>query len=324
MAARYGFGLFPLPAYREARLDDWRVARHGSAPVTGYLSGPTIEPWRHVLYQGRRPWMSTSLMEQESHAFHVARAEGVVVVAGLGLAMYAYAVAHAPAVERVVVVERSPEVIRLVAEAAGLRAWPCRDKVAIVEADARGPELAERMGAVLAGRRPHYFYADIWTSADAAAAPGETAAMVAALRPERAGWWGQELAFGRWCRSTERPPSPEALGDYAAEIGVPIPVTAGYAAFCRDVAAARLPRPAHPAWRRLRRAMKWRTGSDASSAAGPTTGTGTGVRAAPVEPNANLPSSARTSTGDPSLSTAANAETTTKMGDVENQPKKPE
>ena len=256
MAARYGFGLFALPAYREARLGDWRVARHGSAPVTGYLSGPTIEPWRYVLYQGRRPWMSTSLMEQESHAFHVARAEGVVVVAGLGMAMYAYAAAHAPAVERVVVIERSAEVIRLVGEAAALDAWPCRDKVTIVEADARGPELAERIDAILAGRRPRYLYADIWTSADAAAAPGETAAMVAALRPETAGWWGQELAFGRRCRSTERPMSPEALADYAAEIGVPLPVTTGYAAFCRDVAAARLPPSARPPWRRLWRALR--------------------------------------------------------------------
>ena len=37
--------------------------------------------------------MSTGLMEQESHAYHVNAAGGVVVVAGLGLAMYAYAAA---------------------------------------------------------------------------------------------------------------------------------------------------------------------------------------------------------------------------------------
>jgi hypothetical protein len=256
MRTAYGFGLFALPAYREAALGDWRVVRHGPAPVVGYVSGAAIEPFRHVLYERRRPWMSTSLMEQESHAFHVARARGAVVVAGLGMAMYAYAAAHRPDVERVVVVERSPAVIGLVTEAAGLASWPGRHKVTILEADALAPDLAARVDAALAGRRPSYLYADIWTDAGAAAAPAETAAMGRALAPEAAGWWGQELSFARWCRSARRPPDAAALGDYAAAVGVPIPVTAGYAAFCRDVAAARLPGDGPPPWRRLWRALR--------------------------------------------------------------------
>ena len=251
MVARYGFGLFPLPVYREAAHGPWRVVRHGPAAVAGYVSGPALEPFRHVLYQGRRPWMSTSLMEQESHAFHVDRARGAVVVAGLGMAMYARAVADKPAVERVVVVERSPAVIALVAEAAGLAAWPCRDKVTVLEGDARAPDLAERVAAALGGRRPTYLYADIWTRAGSGEAPGETAAMVRALQPEAAGWWGQELAFAHWCRSAGRPPDAAALRDYAAEIAVPIPITAGYATFCRDVAAAQPPAAMPRGWRRF-------------------------------------------------------------------------
>ncbi|MFP4361743.1 MAG: hypothetical protein ACLFTG_13845, partial [Alphaproteobacteria bacterium] len=200
MLAAYGFGLFPLPAYREAARGRWRVVRHGPGPVTGYVSGPAIEPFRHVLYEHRRAWMSTSLMEQESHAFHVDRARGAVVVAGLGMGLYAYAAAHKPEVERVVVVERTAEVIALVAQAAALHAWPHRAKVTILKADALGCELAGRVDAALAGRRPSYLYADIWTHAGAAAAPAETAAMVRALAPEAAGWWGQELSFARWCR----------------------------------------------------------------------------------------------------------------------------
>lgn len=256
MLAAYGFGLFPLPAYREAALGRWRVVRHGPGPVTGYVSGPALEPFRHVLYERRRAWMSTSLMEQESHAFHVDRARGAVVVAGLGMALYAYAAAHKPEVERVVVVERTPEVIALVAEAAGLRSWPGRAKVTILAADALGPDLAGRVDAALAGRRPSYLYADIWTQAGAAAAPDETAAMVRALAPEAAGWWGQELSFARWCHGARRRPDAAALGDYAAAVGVPIPVTAGYAAFCRDVAAARLPPDRLPPWRRLWRKLR--------------------------------------------------------------------
>ena len=108
MLASYGFGLFPLPAYRDAVAGTWRIQRHGAGPVTGYASGVTMEAYRHVLHQGRTAWMSTSLMEQESHAFHVHAARGVVVVAGLGMGMYAYAVASRREVELLVVAEREP------------------------------------------------------------------------------------------------------------------------------------------------------------------------------------------------------------------------
>lgn len=250
---RYGFGLFPLPGYRPAAVGDWRVARYGPAPVEGYLPGTVLEPCRHVLHRGRTPWMSSSLMEQESHAFHVRRAEGLVVAAGLGMALYAYAASLKREVERVVVVEREPEVIALLREASGLEGWPGRGKVTILQADALGPELPRRVAAAAGGRRPDYLYADIWPELGAEAAPGETAALVEALAPEAAGWWGQELSFGRWCREAGRTPDAAALGDFAGRTGVPIPAGAGYARFCRDVARARVPRRRlRRLWRRVR------------------------------------------------------------------------
>lgn len=247
LAERYGFGLFPLPGYRPARVGDWRLARYGRGPVEGYLPGVVMEPCRHVLHRGATPWMSSSLMEQESHAFHVRRAEGLVVAAGLGMALYAYAAARKPEVERVVVVEREPEVIALLGEATGLADWPERGKLTILEGDALAPELPERIAAASGGRRPDYLYADIWPELDAAGAPAETAALAEALRPAAAGWWGQELAFGRWCRDEGRAPDAAALRLFARRSGVPIPASEGYARFCRDIARARVPR------RRLRR-----------------------------------------------------------------------
>jgi hypothetical protein len=255
MLASYGFGLFPLPAYREAAVGDWRVVRHGRGPVQGYVSGLVMEPGRHVLHQGRTAWMSTSLMELESHAFHVHEASGVVVVAGLGMAMYAHAVSLKPAVERVVVVERAPEVIAVIREASGLALWPAHDKVTILQADALGPGLPAQVDAATGGRQPDYLYADIWPACSAPEAPAETASMVQALCPKAAGWWGQELSFGLWCRDQERQPDEASLRAYAGEAGVPIPVTAGYAAFCADVITARLPRRKWPGWHRL-----WRMG----------------------------------------------------------------
>jgi hypothetical protein len=57
MLATYGFGLFPLPTYRETTLGNWRVVRHLASLADGYVSGVTIEPWRYVLYHGRTAWM---------------------------------------------------------------------------------------------------------------------------------------------------------------------------------------------------------------------------------------------------------------------------
>jgi hypothetical protein len=256
MLARYGFGLFPVPAYREAAVGDWRMVRHGPGPVEGYVSGLVMEPFRHVLHQGRTPWMSTSLMEQESHAFHVHQARGVVVVAGLGMAMYAHAVSLKAEVERVVVVERSPDVVAVVQAAAEPARWPGREKVTILQADALGPDLPAQVGAATGGHRPDYLYADIWPVCGAPEAPAETAGMVRALAPEAAGWWGQELSFGLWCREGEQEPDEASLRAYVERTGVPIPVTPGYARFCRDVIAARLPCMRRQSLRRLWRMFR--------------------------------------------------------------------
>jgi hypothetical protein len=240
MLATYGFGLFPLPAYRETRLGNWRVVQHLASLADGYVSGAVIEPRRYVLYHGRTAWMSTGLMEQQSHAFHVHQARGVVVAAGLGMGLYAYAVSCKPEVERVVVIERSPEVVAIMRTATAFDRWPGRDKVAILEADALAADFAPRALAV-GGRRPDYLFADIWPTCAAPCAPAESAAMIRALRPKAAGWWGQELSFGLWCRDQLRPPDETALREYFASVSVPVPVTAGYVAFCRDVVAATPP-----------------------------------------------------------------------------------
>ncbi len=187
--------------------------------------------------------MSTGLMEQESHAFHVAAATGVVVVAGLGMAMYVHAVAAKQSVEHVIVVEQSAAVIDLMRDAVAWDTWPSRGKLLILQADALDPELGPHIDDAAHGRRPDYLFADIWPRCASPQAPGETAAMVRALRPQAAGWWGQELAFaaspqGAEAESDDPAAARATLDAYFAELGVPVPVSAGYATFCRDVAAA--------------------------------------------------------------------------------------
>lgn len=257
MLAAYDFGLFPLPCYREHRLGAWRLVRHLPSLADGYVSPTMMESGRHVLYHRRTPWMSTGLLEWESHAYHVHAAHGAVVVAGLGLAMYAHAVAAKASVDRVVVIERSADVINLMRIASGWDTWPERGKIIILEADALDPALAGPVRVALDGRAPDYLFADIWPRCAQAQTPIEMAAMVRAFRPVSAGWWGQELGFAAWCdhddpsgdleaksRSDLSQPvevTPARLEAYFDNVGVPVPLTPGYVAFCRDVIAMNRP-----------------------------------------------------------------------------------
>jgi hypothetical protein len=260
MLAAYGFGLFAPPPLREARVGSWRLVRHLPSLAEGYGSGAVVEPSRYVLYRGRTAWMSSGLMELESHAWHVHQAHGLVVAAGLGLGLYAYACCARSEVDRVVILEREPEVVELFSRSTRIAEWPGGAKLTVIVADALSPRVAETIASAVGSRHPEYFYADIWSACAAPDAPAETATMVAALRPRAAGWWGQELSFGLWCGERGYEADAAALQEYGSQVGVPIPVIDGYVRFCRDIIASRLPsrlatwRPAavqHSLWRRL-------------------------------------------------------------------------
>jgi hypothetical protein len=252
LTAAYGFGLFPLPAYRTASRGDWRVTTHMPSLGDGYLSTAVIEA-RAVLTRGREVWMSTGLLEQESHAWHVHCAQGIVVTAGLGMGMYVYAAAMKQSVDLVIAADISPDIIALMQQAAGFDRWPCREKVRIVEADALGCDFAATIADCTGGRSIDYLYADIWPNFPSAEAPLQTAEMACALRARAAGWWGQELSFAEYCRRSECPADEESLLAYFTETGTPAPAfTPGYAAFCRNVMAAYGMGQKKPLWQRLR------------------------------------------------------------------------
>jgi hypothetical protein len=238
MVAAFGFGLFALPRYAEVKGKGWHVRHHLPSMSEGYLSQSFIEGNRFVLYEGRRPWMSTGLFEVESHAWHVHAAHGLVVVAGLGMGMYAYAVSQKPEVSQVVIIERDPRVAEIIEEAAGFSQWPHRDKIQLLLADALDPDLAAKVALFTDGRAADYFYADIWPLTPDASAPLQMREMVQRLAPKSAGWWGQEFNFGQWCLASGTEPDEAALRGYLAEQGLDVPVTAGYGAFCRALLAA--------------------------------------------------------------------------------------
>lgn len=233
LSALYGLPPFPLPDYRPAQAGPWRLAVTRGGLAHGYVTRAVVEPTRAVLYQGRTPWMSTGLLEQESHAWHVHQAHGLVVVAGLGMGMYAFAAAAKPEVERVVVADVSADVIAVMRDATAFETWPDRAKVTLLHANALADDFPARLKAETGGRRPDYLYADIWPDYPNARAPAQTAALVRALDPVAAGWWGQEIAWALHAHTTGET-DPAAWFD---GLGVPVPVTDGYRAFCRDAAA---------------------------------------------------------------------------------------
>ena len=149
MLEAYGFGLFALPRYTEAkggaRGETWHLRHHLPSMSEGYLTQSFVEGNRFVLYEGRKPWMSTGLFEVESHAWHVQAAHGLVVVAGLGMGMYAYAVSQKPEVTQVVIIERDPRVAEVLEQAAAFSNWPGRAKIQLLLADALDEDLAAKV-----------------------------------------------------------------------------------------------------------------------------------------------------------------------------------
>lgn len=257
LTAAYGFGLFPLPAYRPASRGEWRISTHMPSLADGYLSTTAIEA-RAVLMRGREVWMSTGLLEQESHAWHVHCARGIVVTAGLGMGMYVYAAAMKQSVDLVIAADISPDIIALMQQATGFDHWRSRDKVRIIEADALGPDFAAKIAGCTGGQPIDYLYADIWPNFPAAEAPTQTAEMARALVPKAAGWWGQELSFAQYCRRSESPADEDSLRACFNETGIPAPaITPGYAAFCRDAMRAYGMGETKPLWRRLGNLVRW-------------------------------------------------------------------
>jgi hypothetical protein len=130
----------------------------------------------------------------------------------MGLALYNALLR--PAVRRVTVVERDPEVIALFEEIRGAE-WPSPDRFAIVLADAlawRSPEPVD------------YLYADIWDKLGAPEAAAETRAMCRNLRPKSVGYWGMEANFVSFlARNRCRPPvTRPQFRAWARSLGAPI------------------------------------------------------------------------------------------------------
>ena len=74
--------------------------------------------------------MSNTRMEILTHSYAIREAKGTVLVAGLGLGMFLTAICDKPEVTKIIVIEKSPDVINLVAPT-----FASHPKISIINAD---------------------------------------------------------------------------------------------------------------------------------------------------------------------------------------------
>src|SRR5271157_5165690 len=103
----------------DARVEHFTVSKAESrrtrmrAVVTG--KDELVLPGRYAaLFVGGEVMMSDTRMEHRSNRAVVEQARGHVLIAGLGLGMILHPIADKPEVERITVIEKSPDVIKLV------------------------------------------------------------------------------------------------------------------------------------------------------------------------------------------------------------------
>ena len=125
-------------------------------PQLGYFD---VEfPFPAILESGIE-WMTITPNEVETMREPIAKCRGRVLTLGLGLGYFAFHASEKPEVERVVVVERSHDVIEIF-KTYLLPQFPNADKIEIVEADA-----FEYMEKDMPRGKFDYVFADLWHDA---------------------------------------------------------------------------------------------------------------------------------------------------------------
>lgn len=222
----------PLPPFHPATGERWQFRFCFLPAAPGYFRGPQpLMSQIATLVRDGATWMSTAPMEIESQMPHAAVSHGKVAICGLGLGVMAYAVAARRSVDKVVVIERDPEVTELFHAHSGFAQWPQREKIEIVIDDARN----------YACKDLDFLYADIWPRYRMAETIPDMQAIHKNCPAPACGYWGQELDMIDWAAAQGTPVEAFSMDDvhaFAEAHGLPLigDEIDGYAELCRRAA----------------------------------------------------------------------------------------
>jgi len=184
-----------IPPYRAIEHRGWRIRTVLLAAEIGYWGNPL--PMRPISQltgpgggAGTDTWMSTSAFEIESQLVGLMAVRGTCVVFGFGMGWITVNTALKPEVDRVIVVERDPEVLAL-ADLSGVfdgLSSEMRDKIELVEADALSWRPAGPVTTL---------QADIWPNMYEHSVLADVRRMQANVGAEQVYFWGQEAEFVR-------------------------------------------------------------------------------------------------------------------------------
>lgn len=181
------FAPLRTPNYRHSQVGSWALAEEpflmgGGPVVAGYwnLVVPLYQNW--VLREDGRIWMSLSPMELESQGYQARLAKGHVIVAGLGMGVLAWNLLQNPRVDRITIVEKNEDVVKLMAEALPDLLEDDKTEVVLQDAKTYAPTFEADV-----------LIADIWPLLGATEAVADVKLMLANTRVKRVAWWGQEF-----------------------------------------------------------------------------------------------------------------------------------
>ncbi|HYH40171.1 MAG TPA: hypothetical protein VD860_18270 [Azospirillum sp.] len=231
-----------VPTYRSFAGERWELRVVPVGMSRSYWGDARIvRDMAVLLRQGRNgmdTWMSMTPFEIESQEIGCRLATGHTAVMGMGMGWAAANAALRPAVSRVTIVERDPEVIGLIRDTGIFDQLPpgAAAKIAIVQADALEWRAEAPVDTLLA---------DIWLPLNGDDRVDHVRSMLANTGAARVYFWGQEMVLGRRARDTGRTLDDATLAAIIGEIGLPLigPEWPNYAALAAQAAARWLTDP---------------------------------------------------------------------------------
>ena len=127
------YKLESYPAFRGVICDDMELCDDFvEVPPLGFFTEEFHFP---AVLEGKNEWMTLTPVDLDTSIEAIEAAHGRVVTFGLGLGYYAYMCSEKPEVEKITVIERSPDVIRLFKKYI-LPQFSHPEKVRVIESDA--------------------------------------------------------------------------------------------------------------------------------------------------------------------------------------------